>query len=60
MTATQLELTPRRPVPTQEEAEKHAATLRSYLANPPKRTRKTSEEAVSERSEALEKAVWNL
>lgn len=46
--------------PTQEEAEKHAETLRAYLANPPKRTRKTSEEAVSERSEALEKPVWNL
>lgn len=42
---------------TQESAETAAATLRAYLANPPKRTRKTSEEAEIP-SHAAQKGWW--
>lgn len=46
---------------SQESAEADAATLRAYLANPPKRTRKTSEEAEANASkDPLKDAVWNL
>lgn len=46
---------------TAEAAERDAEAVRKYLANPPKRTRKTSEEAEANASkDPLKDAVWNL
>lgn len=46
--------------PRLAEAEANAELLRHALANPPKKTRKGSEEASHEMQQKVKEAVWNL